>query len=483
METPTLRHSQKSSSYFKDSRGAIAIIFALLLVPFTLVAGMALEVSRASIINTELAYACDAAAVAGARYQLADVATNANKVFLANFSQGYNNVNVTPNVTVSPDNTMVTISVASVIPTYLGLIPGIFNLKVDGFSQVYRTFKNVEVALVLDNTGSMASNGKIQGLRDAASNLINIIFQNQNVSDNDKAVMSIVPYVATVNIGTNHKNWLADPQTINLFPTDEPWAGCVGSVDNYTTMDTDNPPSPSRLWPVYLAASTYKLFGSQDGNNDWQTKKNKLQVMTPISGVDIGPNRSCGLPIQPLTNNRNTLLAKVSAMVPVPGGGTFGNLGLVWGWNTISPKWVGLWGGIDPKPYNTQGYQKYIVIVTDGENQWYANPDYLPNGDPTAYGFSKPKNGNLSQGLLGTTNINNSRTYIDNRLLDLCGRIKAAGIQILTVTFQVSDSLAKQIYQQCATKPEFAFQADNSQQLYDIFSNIGGITQSIVIVK
>ena len=481
MRTLTLRCHQKSLCYLTDSQGAVALIFALFLVPFVVVAGMAIEISRASFINTELAYACDAAAIAGARYQVADVTTNANKVFFANFMQGSNNVNMTPNITLSNNNTTVTVSAASILPTYLGRLPGIFNLKVHGFSQVYRTFKNIEVALVLDNTGSMASNGKIQGLQNAASNLINTIFQNQNTSTT--AAISVVPYVATVNIGTNHKNWLADPQTLNLFPGDTPWAGCVGTVDNYTTMDTDNPPGPSRLWPVYLAASTFGLFRGQNGNNNWKIAGGKLQVIQPVPGVNIGPNRSCGLPVQPLTNNRNTLLAQINAMVPVNGGGTFGNLGLVWGWNTISPKWTGLWGGIDPKPYNAQNNQKYIVIVTDGENQWYAQPGYLPNGDPTAYGFNTPQNGNLAQGLLGTTNINNARTYIDNRLLNLCSQINAAGIQILTVTFDVSDTLAKQIYQQCATKPEFAFQANNSEDIFNIFLNIAGLTQGIVIVK
>lgn len=465
--------------YLSDTRGAIAIIFALTLMPFMLVTGMAIETTRVSYLDTELAYACDAAAIAAARYQITDATTNANKFFSANFTPGSTSATVTPNMTVSSDNTTVSISATSTMPTYLGGIAGITNLNVASSSQVLRTFQNAEVALVLDNTGSMASNGKIAGLRTAATNLINIVFQNQDTSNT--IAVSIVPYVAAVNIGNTRTNWLSNPAVLSSFPVSEPWAGCVGTVDNGTTMPSDNPPSSSRKWPVYLAASTYKLFGGQPGNNDWKIVKNTLQIVTPISGVAVGPNRSCGLPIQPLTNNRTTLTSLVSQMQPIPGGGTFGDLGLVWGWNTISPKWAGQWGGIDPKPYNQ--IQKYIVIVTDGENQWYAEPGYVPNGDPTAYGYSQPSPNFLAQGLLGTTNINNARTYIDNRLINLCSQINASGIQIFTVTFEVSDSLAKQIYQQCASKPEYAFQAESSQDLYDIFQNIGNITQSIRIVK
>jgi Flp pilus assembly protein TadG len=484
MEQTTQCKPHRSAHYFSDSRGAVAIIFALALVPFMLVTGMALETTRVSYFDTELAYACDAGAIAGARYQPADATTNITKFFNTNFTQG-STTTVTPNITVSPDGTAVTVSANATMPTYLGGFAGITSMNVGSSSQVLRTFQNAELALVLDNTGSMASNGKIAGLRAAATNLINIVFQNQATS-NTMAV-SIVPYVAAVNIGNTHTNWLSNPALLSSFPTNAPWAGCVGAVDTDPTMDSDDPPSSSRKWPVYFVASTYGLFGAQTGNNDWNIVGSNLNVVNPIldggtgTYVTVGPNRSCGLSIQPLTNNSATLLSKINDMQPVPGGGTFGNLGLVWGWNTISPKWAGQWGSIDTKPYNQ--IQKYLVIITDGEDQWYAAPGYVPNGDPTAYGYSQPSPNFLAQGLLGTTDINSSRTYIDNRLSNLCSQINAAGIQIFTVTFEVSDSLAKQIYANCATKPEYAFQAESSQDLYDIFQNIGNITQSIRIVK
>ena len=481
MEQTTQCKPHHSAHYFSDSRGAVAIIFAITLVPFMLVTGMALETTRVSYFDTELAYACDAGAIAGARYQPADATTNITKFFNANFTQG-STTTVTPNITVSPDGTTVTVSANATMPTYLGTFAGITSMNIGSSSQVLRTFTNAELALVLDNTGSMASDGKIQGLRDAARNLVNIVFQNKDSSDT--MTVSIVPYVAAVNVGTNRTSWLSDPATVNSFPTNEAWAGCVGVVDTGSTPnDNDNPPSSSRKWPVYFAASTQGLFGAVSGNNDWTTIKGKMSVVTAISGVDIGPNRSCGLPIQPLTNQRAPLISLINQMQPVNGGGTIGNLGLVWGWNTISPKWIGKWGGVEPKAYDQ--IKKYIVIVTDGENQWYAQPGYSPNGDPTAYGFSQPVPSFQAQGLLGTTTTNSTTltNTINNRLIDLCSKINAAGIQLFTVTFRVSNATAKQIYKNCATKPEYAFQADNSQDLYDIFQNIGNITQSIRIVK
>ena len=62
-------------------------------------------------------------------------------------------------------------------------------------------------------------------------------------------------------------------------------------------------------------------------------------------------------------------------MKPWRRGGTTGNLGLVWGWRTLSPKWRGLWGDADlPLDYGTDFMDKVVVIMTDGNNTFYACP-------------------------------------------------------------------------------------------------------------
>lgn len=457
----------------KNEEGVVYVMFALLLIPFIILAAIAIEVSRASYINTQLAYAADAAALAGARYNIDDAQANAQKVFYANFPNGTQDIFVTPVVTISSDQKFVSVSVSGEMPTILGRFADILSLHVKAFSQVQRSFEGLELALVLDVTGSMASNNKIGGLISAARNLIDVIYGPNNTKEN--MAVSIIPYVATVNIGSQHTSWLSDPTTLNKFPSNVPWEGCVKAVDTGTVMDKDDPPSALRKWPVYFAESTYKQYGSNKGDNDWEEKPaGSVTVRTPIPNVKIGPNRSCGPSIMPLTNNRDALKAKISTLSPVYGGGTFGNLGLVWGWNTISPKWNGLWGSINPQPYDK--VVKYLLIMTDGENNWFDESGYEPTGDPTAYG-------RLQEGLLGTTTLSQTRGKIDSRLLDLCAKIKATGIQIFTVTFQVSDSQAKSIYKQCASKPEWAFQAENSQQLYTFFSQIGETVKKVIIVK
>jgi hypothetical protein len=243
-------------------------------------------------------------------------------------------------------------------------------------------------------------------------------------------------------------------------------------------MDNDNPPSSTRKWPVYFAASTLDQYGSQKGDNDWKLNPNgTIKVVNPIGNLNVGPNRNCGDPILPLTNNRQVLLSKIEELELVDGGGTFGNLGLVWGWNTISPQWKGHWTTslIQPKPYSETN-QKALVIVTDGENQWYDLPGYQPTGDQTSYG-------RISEGKLGVTSISQAPTQINARVTDLCRKIKAQGIQLFTITFQVSSLSAKKLYKDCATKPDWAFNADNSAQLSQQFLHIANQIRQITIVK
>src|SRR6185437_9829975 len=109
----------------------------------------------------------------------------------------------------------------------------------------------LRVALVLDNTGSMADSGKIGALQSAAKNLVT---QLSGLAKNTGDVyISVVPFEVDVNVGTTNKNaswlrWDMYDSTVgssycssgyNLSsPT---WAQCVGH--NYRWSHT---PSTSK---------------------------------------------------------------------------------------------------------------------------------------------------------------------------------------------------------------------------------------------
>ena len=65
-------------------------------------------------------------------------------------------------------------------------------------------------------------------------------------------------------------------------------------------------------------------------------------------------------------------------MAPWHRGGTMANLGLVWGWRVLSPRWRGLWDGDLPDElplaYAEQNMEKVVILLTDGNNEWYDYP-------------------------------------------------------------------------------------------------------------
>ncbi|MDP4990088.1 MAG: pilus assembly protein TadG-related protein, partial [Marivita lacus] len=76
---------------------------------------------------------------------------------------------------------------------------GFDTLQATGLAAAEERISNIEISLVLDISGSMGSNQKIQNLRDAASEFVRTVVNN---NESGLTTVSIVPYNATVNLGT-----------------------------------------------------------------------------------------------------------------------------------------------------------------------------------------------------------------------------------------------------------------------------------------
>jgi hypothetical protein len=164
------------------------------------------------------------------------------------------------------------------------------------------------------------------------------------------------------------------------------------------------------------------------------------------------------------------------------------NLGLQAGWFTLSPRWRGLWGDANlPNVYGHELIQKVVVLMTDGENQWFDWPDAAPGRGPagwtddfdadyTAYGRIRENRLGLAgapraawRGGSGT-----AAQEINARMLRLCASMRAQGIIIYTVVFNVAaGSPAQALYQNCATRPEYYFNSPTQADLQASFRTIG----------
>ena len=470
-------HRGALASLLRDRRGNTALMFAVAAVPLLGMVGLAVDYGRAFLVQTRLQTAIDAGALAAGK-MLTSTATaqqDVAKYVAANLPPDFMGAAIqTPVVTLDQTNQRVAVSLTATVPTTFLKVLRVNQLQVNVANEVQRANAGMELALVLDVTGSMASNNRIVETRTAATDLVNILFGPGSTPPKNLWI-SIAPYAAEVNIGNQRTGWLAPGSyTANKWAS-QGWRGCV--LARTAPQDqTETPPATQPFKPFWYPNNQYN---GNNNDNPW-TNNNITDDGTYRQTNDMaGPNLGCPPAIMPLTNDRQALLSKIASLKPVNRGGTMANQGLQAGWFTLSPQWRGLWGGSTPSNlplnYGTQDMNKAVVLLTDGNNEWYS---YKPQGDYTSYQ-------RIGDGLLGTTNLNQATTAINNRMLALCTNMKAAGITLFTITVGGSTSDAtRKLYQQCASPgPNHYFDSPDSTDLQTIFRQIAGQLSNLRIVR
>lgn len=186
-------------NYFSNSRGNIAMITGLVGVAVVAAGGGALDWSRAMITKARLGAALDAAALAvGKQTGLDEMQAEAlaQQFFDANYNAA--NFGAAAPVDAQILTNGIALSVTAQVPTTLLKLASINYLNLSVSNQVVRASKNLEVAMALDNTNSMAGT-KIADLKVAAKSLIDLVVQNVQTPTYSK--VAIAPYSTGVNAG------------------------------------------------------------------------------------------------------------------------------------------------------------------------------------------------------------------------------------------------------------------------------------------
>ncbi len=143
---------------FRDAKPEnVAIIYALSLLPLLVAAGAAVDLSRALVVRSRLAQALDAAGLAvGAtvnltQQQAQDLAT---KYFDANYPAA--KLGVPGQLIVNQNGQTIDLQATASVDTTLMYLVGINKLDVGVSSEIVRNSNNIEVAMMLDVTGSMS---------------------------------------------------------------------------------------------------------------------------------------------------------------------------------------------------------------------------------------------------------------------------------------------------------------------------------------
>ncbi|MFL1873967.1 pilus assembly protein TadG-related protein [Hansschlegelia beijingensis] len=420
------------SRFSRSEKGAVAPLIAIVMLVLIGCMGFAIDVGRSVLVRARLVDALDSAGLAvGARLSTTDYSADARKFVNANFRDGYAGATVTKvTATANSTKSVISLSATATVPTIFMKLFGQKSVTVNATSEVTRSSSGLELVMVLDNTISMDMSGSMPSLRRSANDLLDILFGGESVGTN--LYVGLVPFSQAVNVGTSRNSWFTG--TKPFFG----WTGCA-MARNAPLDQTDDPPA---------------------------TNATKFSYPDFLKALTTGFNSSCPKEVTPLTNVKSTVTSAVNAMTA--SGYTHINLGAVWGWRMLSPRWRGYWGSSSlPLDYGTKNMSKAAVIMTDGDN--------------TVTNYSAY--GELPEKKLGTDNANLAPLELNKRLTAVCSSMKSAGIIIYTVAFDNPDAATKSLMQNCATSAAYYFDAGNQAALNTAFRTIGDSLSNLRVSK
>jgi len=200
------------------------------------------------------------------------------------------------------------------IDTYFSNIYGKESLDIRAASQAIYDNRGLDLALVLDTTGSMRG-AKLASLKTASNSLIKELERQ----DNDNIRLSVVPFSQYVNVGKSNQNqrWINDKAGKN-------WKGCVGS---------------------------------RSGNNKFKAPFSGAKF--PAVNVTYCPNA-----MQPLSKSLNKAKSTISSMKA--SGWTYMPAGLSWGYRTLNSETP--FTEAKSTNFGVNKTEKALVLMTDGAN-------------------------------------------------------------------------------------------------------------------
>ena len=468
-------------TYRENKSGSVIVLFAAGLTTMLVATGAAVEYANGLRVQSKLQAAADAGVIAGVTdtsntsncsSQGQDssndtcLQTNSNKTkqlverTVASTFKAQTQLAPTVRTTIDADGTVTTVATANV-PTYFGAILKKATVPVTVTSQAKRGSGKLEVALVLDTTGSM-SGTKMDTLKIAAANLVTTLF---NIPDaTNRVKVSVVPFAQYVNIGTTYRgaSWLSDSEDLTSSGVD---TGIDYPNATYSNPYTVNQTCYNDGAPYdcsYTAYATVNLGVGVPYSRPWTytarwygcvgSRNYPLDVHDAVDSVNKVPafrDTWCSAELTRLTNSPTALATAINGLSA--SGETYIPDGLLWGWRALSPR-MPFKDGAASGP----NVQKHMIVMTDGQNTLAPYYPYHWGGD---------------------TSVTNSLTS------ETCTNIKADNITVYTVAFSVTDTTIKNILRNCASQSQNYFDATTAGDLTAAFARIGALIMAVRLSK
>ena len=265
MFTAAIRYLRRFAA---ERRANVAITFALSLIPVLGLTGAAVDYSRANSMKTAMQSALDSTALmvskSAASMSTAQLQTAAQSYFLTLFTRPEaSNVSLTASYSNSGGSSVVVSAAADMATDFVGVL-GVKTIHITGTSTAKWGSTRLRVALVLDNTGSMAQSGKIDALKTATTNLLT---QLQGAATNDGDVyVSIIPFSKDVSVNPTANNtanwidwtdWSAPPANATPGSNVGPGSSCPWSSYSNGFSCTTGPANGSSTTSTVPSSGTY----------------------------------------------------------------------------------------------------------------------------------------------------------------------------------------------------------------------------------
>ncbi|KZM51179.1 TadE/TadG family type IV pilus assembly protein [Labrenzia sp. OB1] len=461
-----------------DRDGAVLPLFGIMVILMIVIMGAAVDVSRSVSAREKLSYALDSAALSLAAELSTSFMDNdeiqaaLTDSFRANLDgEGFLEEAIENlDFVVDTDNGLVTATSSATLDNYFvdlggymkeSLGPSFFAFSTS--AQVTFSRFDVELALVVDVTGSMRSD--MDTLRTASASLVNILIPEDLDEEDSKVRISLVPYSQGVNLGDY---------------ADQVKGGAYGYSDGSVCVtEREDYDDGSEEYDVKYTDDSYDYYDETDpppmnvfyGGGSWNCSSDSEMI--------------------PLTPDREELIDAIEALDD--NGGTAGQTGITWGWNSLSPNYKDVWPAASaPEAYDNEDVLKFAVIMTDGDNNRYYAIDETTAWEQVCWTKIK-KNGKKKKKCKWEEvaayewDEKSESEYYGNESSTssraLCEAMKTSGIEIFGVYFGNSNSStgAKNMAS-CASDGNY-YQATSSSELIDAFSNIAKKIQSIYLSK
>jgi Flp pilus assembly protein TadG len=446
--TNTTRHPldpSKRGRFRAEESGSVTVFAIYMVLIMLMVGGIGVDLMRHEMDRTRIQSVADRAVLAAADL---DQPLDPSSVVEDYFAKsGMSDYLASIQVDEGLNFRTVTVDATSTMKTQFIKKLGVPEMIVPARAQAEERVNKVEISLVLDISGSMSQNNKIDNLHDAAGVFLDTVLRPET---RDLISVSVIPYTAQVNAG---------PAIFNELNVDRlhPYSECV----DFETSDFNTVPISQTQ--SYAHMQHFEAGWSHSGST----------ISNP------GCPKQSYEEITAFSQDAAALKAQINQFRPRAN--TSIHLGMKWGVAMLDPAFRPINQAIPsdvtfnarPAEYSDMETLKTVILMTDGENvpteriasRYYANRNHRDHWNKYSlhsflyYNVYSRDSYKYNNDVYNWRYTKYTAAQADSMLQNICDAAKAQNIVIWSIGFEVGNHGAD-VMRNCASSPSHFFRVE-----------------------